>query len=323
MNAIFVLAIAYNLPKLARNASWKPNATTVVNFSILGCEPKSIFLTKSNKWYTIPNGCALIKSGIEGSVNPITSASAAWSIFGAGDDNVYAYDSSNNQVNMWSMNLTNSQPVMFISDYCQGLFVDTNNTLYCSLTKMNQVVSKSLDEPTNSLTIVAGTHCDGISSKTLAYPSGIFVDFNFSLYVADSNNNRIQRFSSGQMNASTIAGNGAAGTIDLLYPADVVLDGDGYVFIADCFHDRIVGSGPDGFRCVAGCSGVRGSVSNQLCYPWSLSFDSYGNIWVADASNHRIQKFVLNTPYDGACPRFVISGIVSSSLDYIDHLSIV
>ena len=111
--------------------------------------------------------------------------------------------------------------------------------------------------------------------------------------MADSSNHRIQRFGVGQLNAATVAGYGAPGTITLNYPADIVLDGDGYVFIVERYNHRIIGSGPDGFRCVAGCSGVSGSASNQLSNPLSMSFDSYGNIWVADSYNFRIQKFVL------------------------------
>ena len=64
-------------------------------------------------------------------------------------------------------------------------------------------------------------------------PTESFVDISFDLYVADSVNNRIQRFSSGQMNATTVAGNGTSGTIFLKTPMDILLDGDGYLFIVD------------------------------------------------------------------------------------------
>ena len=127
----------------------------------------------------------------------------------------------------------------------------------------------------------------------LSSPAGIFVDSNITLYVADTGNDRIQRFSAGQTNATIIAGNGAPSTITLLSPMDVVLDGDGYLFIADTNNHRIIGSGPDGFRCVVGCTGSPGSASNQLMNPRSLSFASNGNIWVADYNNRRIQKFTL------------------------------
>ena len=194
---------------------------------------------------------------------------------------------------------------MFITNYCRGLFISVNNTLYCSLTEMHQVIAKSLSDPTNTFTIVAGTGCVGSATTMLNSPGGIFVDSNDTLYVADSGNDRIQRFSSGQTNATIIAGNGATSTITLLSPMDVVLDSDGYLFIADTNNYRIIGSGTDGFRCVAGCSGLSGSASNQLMNPRSLSFDSYGNIWVADFNNSRIQKFILNNNSCGEYSKIV------------------
>ena len=255
----------------------------------------SLFLTKNDTWYLVLDGYAQIFSGNEGSIHSTTSARGAFSIFVAGDDNVYASDSGGNRVNMWSMNLTSSQPVMLIGNDCRDLFVDTNSTLYCCLDNMHQVVSKSLHDPTNTLTVVAGTGCPGSASNMLSSPRGIFVDLNFTLYVADFYSNRVQRFTSGQLNATTIAGDGAPGTISLYHPVDIVLDGDGYIFIVDSYNNRIIGSGLDGFRCVAGCSTAPGSASNQLSSPQSMSFDSNGNIWVADMGNHRIQKFSLTT----------------------------
>ena len=126
-------------------------------------------------------------------------------------------------------------------------------------------------------------------------PHGIYVDINFDLYVADSGNNRIQLFRSGDLNGITLAGNGAPGTITLRYPTAVVLDNDGYLFIVDSGNNRIVGSGLNGFRCLVGCSGTSGSESNQLSWPKSMAFDSYGNMFVADTGNSRIQKFLLNS----------------------------
>jgi DNA-binding beta-propeller fold protein YncE len=99
----------------------------------------------------------------------------------------------------------------------------------------------------------------------------------------------------GQLNATTVAGNQTAGTITLSCPTGIVLDADGHLFITDFSNNRIVGSGPNGFRCIAGCTGVSGAAADQLYYPRGLSFDSYGNIYVADGYNYRIQKFLLAT----------------------------
>ncbi len=99
-------------------------------------------------------------------------------------------------------------------------------------------------------------------------------------------------FPLGQMNAITVAGNGAPGTITLYCPNAIAFDANGYLFIGDSYNHRIIGSGPYGFRCLFGCSGV-GSGSHQLYYPRQMSFDSYGNLFVADQYNYRIQKFIL------------------------------
>jgi hypothetical protein len=74
-----------------------------------------------------------------------------------------------------------------------------------------------------------------------------------------------------------------------------VLDASGYLFITDYDNHRIIATGPIGLRCIVGCSGYGGSAANELYYPRSLSFDSYGNIYVTDTENQRIQKFFLAT----------------------------
>ena len=222
-------------------------------------------------------------------------------MFVTANGDIYSYDSSNTQVNVWPLRNMSNHPVMFVSSHCRDLFIDTNNTLYCSMSELQQVVAKSLNDPMNTLRTVAGTGCSGSALDMLAYPRGIFVDLSFSLFVADSGNNRIQRFNPGQLNASTVAGNGVSGSITLSAPIGIVLDGHGYLFIVDCNNHRIIGSGPNGFRCVAGCMNSSGSASNQLSYPQSISFDSNGNIWVADTSNARIQKFVLKNNAGGKC----------------------
>lgn len=127
----------------------------------------------------------------------------------------------------------------------------------------------------------------------LSYPHGIFVDTNRDLYVADCGNNRIQLFPLGQSNATTIVGSGSINvTISLTTPMDIVLDADKYLFIADFDGNRIIGSGPNGFRCIIGCTGVSGSLSNTLNNPSSMAFDTFGNIFVVDQWNSRIQKFI-------------------------------
>ncbi|CAF1479019.1 unnamed protein product, partial [Adineta steineri] len=68
-------------------------------------------------------------------------------------------------------------------------------------------------------------------------------------------------FPLGQFTGITLAGASAPGTITLNQPNGIALDGNGYLFIADCFNHRIVGSGPYGFRCLFRCTNTAGSSS--------------------------------------------------------------
>ena len=272
---------------------------TVLNSTQIGFSPTRIFVTRNNTVYVASSADSQVLEFTEGSVNATRKMSGGYSLFVTDNDDVYTYDGANSRVILWSVNTTSSVPVMFSSAMCGGLFIDVNNTLYCSITNMHQVVSKSLNDPSSTVSIAAGTGCVYSIPSILNGPLGIFVHLNFSLYVADSNNHRIQRFTPGQPNATTVAGNGTPGSITLLNPSGIVLDGDSYLFIVDTGHHRIVKSGSDGFRCVIGCSNAPGSSPSQLSSPQSMSFDTYGNIWVVDFGNSRVQKFILSVSSSG------------------------
>ncbi|CAF1037056.1 unnamed protein product [Adineta steineri] len=183
---------------------------------------------------------------------------------------------------------------MNVSSNCDGLFVDVNDTLYCSLSGYAQVVKRSLnDSVLASDHVVTGTGISGSASNQLNNPRGIFVDVNFDLYVADCRNDRVQLFELGESNGITVAGSESLNpTITLDCPSGIILDAEKYLFILDSGNGRIVGSSVNSFRCLVGCYG-EGSQSNQLKNPYSFGFDRSGNIFVADYSNHRIQKFLL------------------------------
>ncbi|CAF1244903.1 unnamed protein product [Adineta steineri] len=183
---------------------------------------------------------------------------------------------------------------MNVRSQCDGLFIDIDNTLYCSMSLFAEVVKRSLNDPVMTPNhVAAGTGREGSASNELNYPSGIFVDVNLDLYVADCGNDRVQLFQPEESNGFTAAGRTSlTPTITLRCPAGIVLDAEKYLFIADIGNDRIVGSDLNGFRCLVGCYG-EGSHSNQLSYPFSLSFDRSGNMFVTDSYNNRIQKFLL------------------------------
>ena len=293
-------AVSYNQPNFTHNAVWYADAVTVFNQSSGLIHPRRIFVNRNNTVYVADEGgTGHITAWAEGNPVAVRSISNAYSLFVTADEDLYFNPYGVCDIQIQPIIQTSSHPVMRLAQYCEDIFIDVSNTLYCSMNYMHQIIAKSLDDSSNTLRLVAGTGCPGSALDMLNGPSGLFVDLSSSIFVADLFNNRVQRFTAGQTQGTTVAGNGVSGTISLLSPRDVVLDGNGYLFIADTGQHRIIGSGPDGFRCVAGCINGNGSSSNQLSSPMSMAFDSYGNIWVADYNNARIQKFILNPNISG------------------------
>ena len=303
------VALSYNQPKFCPNASWNPNATTFADINTVGVNPHDIFVNTNNTIYVAnqANGGIVVWSG--GNVLPTknisTNLTNPYSLFVTTAGEIYvAGDNPVGRIDKGTLNSTIDIPTMYTCNKCYDVFVDINNNLYCSMNQLNQVVTKSLNSLSNALTIVAGTGIAGYTSNMLNFPSGIYVDINLDLYVADKGNDRVQLFRSGQLNGITVAGNGSANiTITLNHPTGIVLDADNYLFIVDNWNYRIVGSGPNGFRCVAGCSSSSGSASNQLYCPEALSFDSYGNMFVTDPCSNRVQKFDLSINSCGKCDK--------------------
>ena len=74
--------------------------------------------------------------------------------------------------------------------------------------------------------------------------------------------------------------------------------------MADAGNQRIVKWTTNyaaGGVCIIGCSSTSGTAANQLYGPRDLKFDRYGNIYITDQANHRIQKFLIQLP-NSTCP---------------------
>jgi hypothetical protein len=302
-----ILAFSFNQPTFCATATWNQNAITFANNFTIGLLPRTIFVNKNNTVYFAHRHTNQISVWFNDSINPtkiITgNFSTPYSLFVTNNGDIYIDNGgSNGRVDKWISNTNTFVPVMNVNSSCMGLFIDINDSLYCSMNNLHQVVKRWLNDTLmTSNTIVAGTGTQGSAPDELYNPYGIFVDVNFDLYVADGANHRIQLFQSGKLNATTVAGNETKNpTITLRWPNGIVLDAEKYLFIVDNNNHRIVGSGPNGFRCLVGCNGT-GSQSNQLRFPYTLSFDSSGNMFVADEHNHRIQKFLFFENSCGKC----------------------
>ncbi|CAF1154283.1 unnamed protein product [Adineta steineri] len=309
-------ALSFNQPKFCLNATWNFNGFTIANRSIVGEKPWAIFVNTNNTIYVANRENSTILIWQEESLNPTKiihgNFTEPYSLFVTSNGDIYINDGKyeSGQVQKWSAETNTFGTVMNVNSSCYGLFVDINDTLYCSMHDHHQVVKRSLsDSVINSNRVAAGTGNKGKDSNQLNQPHGIFVDVNLDLYVADCLNNRVQLFQSGESNGITVANQYLSinPIITLDCPTGIILDAEKYLFIVDAGKNRIVGSGLNGFRCLVGCDGV-GSQVNQLNKPFSLSFDRSGNMFVIDFGNHRIQKFKYLKRY---CVKVIESGSYS------------
>jgi hypothetical protein len=291
------LAVSYNQPKFCPNATWNENAITFADQSIVGQGPQGILVNTNNTVYVAAPSVNRVYVWLEGSVSPIIPNFSALfdprSLFVTITGEIFIGNGVNSRVEKSTLNATQSIIVMNDSAHCFGIFIDINYNLYCVMQSQHKVIKKSLNNTTDPTITVAGNGSSGSLPNMLRAPWGIFVDTNFDLYVADTDNHRIQLFKPGELNGTTLVGATVPGTIEIVGPTGILLDADNYLFILERYNHRIVGQGPHGFRCLVGCSGSSGSGSNQLKKPYAFSFDSYGNLFVSDDQNNRIQKFLL------------------------------
>ncbi|CAF4760564.1 unnamed protein product [Rotaria sp. Silwood1] len=179
----------------------------------------------------------------------------------------------------------------------RDLHIDVNNNIYVTDSDYSRVVKFY---PNNGIgVILAGNSGAGSAADQLQGSYGNFIDGNDTLYVADSGNHRVQMWPAGATNGTTIAGitnTPGSGLLRLKSPMQVIVDNNGYYFIADSGNNRIVkwiSNYAAGGTCIVGCTGSVGNASNQLNTPRDLKFDASGNLYVSDRDNNRVQKFML------------------------------
>jgi DNA-binding beta-propeller fold protein YncE len=112
---------------------------------------------------------------------------------------------------------------------------------------------------------------------------GIDIDASGNLWVADSANNRVQKFNAKGEYLSQF------GSAFLSYPAGIAIDSKGNLWISDGNENSVTKYSPEG-KYLSGF-GFEGSGNGQFAYPSDLAIDPSGNLWVADFGNNRVQKF--------------------------------
>ncbi len=130
-------------------------------------------------------------------------------------------------------------------------------------------------------------------------PYGVAVDpGSHDIYVAERGNHRVQRITSaGQF----VMGWGSLGTAPGQFdaPIGVAADATGNVYVVDHNNNRVekfhVTQTASGWNVdLVTTWGGTGAANGQFNAPYGITLDAAGNLWVADAQNHRLQKFDPN-----------------------------
>ena len=133
----------------------------------------------------------------------------------------------------------------------------------------------------------------GSSNGELDNPRGVAVDSAGGVYVADSANNRIQKFAlvGGTPTYAWSFGSEGTGPGEFNGPAGVAVDSDGNIYVADGGNSRVQKLSESGGVVSHEWSfGSEGSGDGEFDGVLGIAVDSSGNVYVADAHNDRIQK---------------------------------
>ena len=219
-----------------------------------------------------------------------------------------------------------------------GVAVDGASNIYIADRDDNRIRKVGSD---GGISTVAGAgRLDGLEGEgipataaLLWNPRSVAVDAEGSVYIADTSSHRIRKVGS-DGNIATFAGTGRSGTglgtifydgdgssatqAHLYFPRGVATDGAGNVYIADTRHHiiRKVDANGNIFTIAGyefpGYSGDGGPATEaELRYPRGMAADTAGNIYIADAWNHRIRK--VNA--DGIIDTFAGTGTIGYSGD--------
>jgi streptogramin lyase len=224
-------------------------------------------------------------------------------------------------------------------DHPQNVAVNAAGDVFVADTYNNRVVKVT---PQGQVIAVAGDGAAGYSGDgrlaafaELNSPTGVAVDSDGNLYIADSANNVIRRVDAKTGIITTVAGDfaadkandglggfsgdgGPATSAQLNDPQGVAVDGAGDLFIADTFNNAIREVTPAGvISTVVNAAGANGAApapggesngaaptASKLNTPYGVAVDqSTDTLYIADTNNSKIAAVTgLAQPGDTAGP---------------------
>ena len=181
---------------------------------------------------------------------------------------------------------------------------DTSNNFYISDAKLN-VVYKVDKGGQVALTVFQAPMYGTIIplNETLIYPTGLAVDGQGNLYIADLGRSYIRKLSVATGVVTNVAGTGDFGfsgdggpatSAQLYFPSRIAVDRAGNLYINDQYNNRIrkVNASDGKINTVAGTgtagfSGNGGSATNAAITPLGVTVDAKGNLYISERGQIR------------------------------------
>jgi len=187
-----------------------------------------------------------------------------------------------------------------------NLTIDAAGNLYAADTYNHRIRKVTPAGAVSTLADGSAGFADGEGQNArFSVPTAIAMDRAGNLYVADAGNDRIRKVSP-EGKVSTLAG-GKRGFADgegenarFDNPTDIAMDAAGNLYVVDNENHRIRKVSPEGKVSTLAGSGTTGDnkggfadgagASARFFHPQGIAIDMAGNLYVGDASNHRIRK---------------------------------
>ncbi|CAF3258045.1 unnamed protein product [Rotaria socialis] len=143
---------------------------------------------------------------------------------------------------------------------------------------------------------VAGNGTAGNSTRSFNGPWDLSIDTNLNLYVSDGGNNRIIKFSSGNLVGIPLISGVGKGLSQVSNPSGSIMDANGNLYISDMLNNRImkyanISSASQSVIGQVVAGGSFGSNYNQQQTSWGVAVDALGNVFVSDCGNNRVMKW--------------------------------